>query len=163
MEQTVRVYRGSLRNVVLCVAFAFGTVFCATGAVVNRPSIGAMVAFGLGALLALYVCFRVAVMKAVATPNGLTLHGPLLTVTVPWERVAQVVGDDTETDFHVLPVRAPVLVLTNGRRVKVRQASSYDLSVRSIRHNTNTRADHIAAELEAMRVAYSARPATSVD
>jgi hypothetical protein len=160
MEQTARVYRGLVRNAVLCVAFALVTVFSAFGAVVSRPSVGVMVAFGLFALLTLYICVRVAVMKAVATPNGMTLHGPLLTVTVPWERVSQVVGDDTETDFHLIPVRAPVLVLTNGRRVKVRQASSYDLT---IGHSTNTQADHIAAELEAIRLAYSSRPATSLD
>ncbi|NJC73653.1 hypothetical protein HC031_28595 [Planosporangium thailandense] len=89
------------------------------------------------------------------------MNGLLWTAIVRWERISKVVGDDTETDFGLIPVRAPVLVLTDGRRFKVRQASCYDLSARSSRHHTNTWVDHVAAELEIIRLAYSSRPETA--
>jgi hypothetical protein len=58
---------------------------------------------------------------------------------VRWVRVAKVVGDDTDSNRGLIPVRAPVLLLTDGRRFKVMQAAVYDLSARSIRHPPGAR------------------------
>jgi tetratricopeptide (TPR) repeat protein len=160
LRQPLAVYRSRLRNNILCAAFGLVTVFATSAAVASRPSTGTTVGLGLFALLTLYICVRVAVMKAVATPEGLILNGPLWTAIVRWERVAKVVGDDTKRDAGLIPVRAPVLLLTDGRRFKVRQASVYDLSARGV--HTNTWVNHVAAELEVIRLTYSARPETSL-
>jgi tetratricopeptide (TPR) repeat protein len=151
LRRPLAVYRSRLRNNVLCAAFGLVTVLATITAVASRPSTGATVGIGMLALLTLYVSVRVAVMKAVATPEGLILNGPLWTAIVRWERVAKVVGDHTESDTGPILVRAPVLVLTDGRRFKVRQASCYDLSARSVRHHTNAWVNHVAAELEIIR------------
>jgi hypothetical protein len=152
MTRTIQVYRGALRNAVLCVAFALGAAIFAFGAAVTRRPVAATVAFGLVAVLMLVMSVRSALMKAVATAEGLELHRPLRTFTVPWTEIAQIKGADTETDGHLLPVRSPVLILVTGRRVKMPMVSSYSLSLRS---QPETRADRIAAELESLRLAYS--------
>jgi hypothetical protein len=152
MEQTLRVYRGQPRNTILAVAFGCGAAFFAAAAAVSRPSIGGMVGFGLLAALMLYVAVRCALMKAVATPAGLALHGPFWTVRIRWADIAKIEGADTETDARLFAVRAPVLVLTRGHRVKVIMASSYDLSPKN---GANTNADRIATELESLRTAHT--------
>jgi hypothetical protein len=154
MMQTTQVYRGALRNAFLCVAFTFGAAIFTSFtyfAAVTRQSVAAMVGFGLVALLLLYVAVRAALMKAVATQEGLTLQGPLHTFSVPWARIAGIKGANTETD-GVLPVRAPVLVLANGRRIKIRMVSSYTFSIGD---RANSRADQVATELESLRLAHS--------
>jgi Bacterial PH domain len=150
MEQTVRVYRGRLRNVVLCVAFGLVAVLLAVAAAISRDSVGAVVAFGVLALVMLYFAVRTAMMKAVATPGGLNLHGPLRTFAVPWSEITEIRGADTETDARLLPVRAPVLVLANGRRLKLSMVSSYSLFTGN---RSDSTADRVAAELESLRAA----------
>ena len=108
----------------------------------------------------LYASIGLAVMRAVAPPQGLTLYGPLWTAGLRWERVAMVVTGDVRHTVGLIPVRAPVLVLTDGRRFTVRQAAAYNLRARSARHDTHTWVDEIAAELEIIRLAYSPRPQT---
>jgi hypothetical protein len=134
------------------VAFALGVAIFAFGAAVSRQSVAAMVGFGLLALLMLYLAVRTALMKAVATQEGLTLHGPFRTFSVRWAEIVRITGADTETDGHLLPVRAPVLVLANGRRMKMRMVSSYAFFTAD---RANTRADRAATELESLRLAYS--------
>jgi len=152
MEQPSRVYRGQPRNTILAVAFAVGAAFFAAVAAVSRPSVGGMVGFGLLAALMLYVSVRCALMKAVATPTGVALHGPFWTVRIPWADIAKIEGGDTETDARLVAVRAPVLVLTRGRRVKLIMASSYDLSPTN---GATTNADRIATELESLRATHT--------
>ncbi len=144
-----RVFRGVSRNLVLAAAFAFGAAFFAAVAILTAASVGGAIVAGLVAAGMAYVSVRCALMKAVATPEELCLHGPLRTVVVPWSSIERIVSDDTETDARFLAVRAPVLVLRTGRRIKVRMVSSYDLS--PTRHSPD-HADHAAAELEAIRV-----------
>jgi hypothetical protein len=138
------------------------TVFATVTAITSRPSTGAPLGFGLFALLMLYVSIRVAVMKAVATPEGLILNGPLWKAIVRWQRVANVVADDTDSNVGLIPVRSPVLLLTDGRRFKVEQAACYDLTARSARHHTNTWVNQVAAELEVIRQTYRPQSDTSL-
>jgi hypothetical protein len=152
MMQTTQVYRGVFRNAVLCVAFTLGVAIFTFGAAVTRHPVAAMVVFGLLALLMLYLAVRTALMKAVATQEGLTLHGPFRTFSVQWAEIERITGADTETDGHLLPVRAPVLVLANGRRTKMPMVSSYAFFTGD---RANTRADRVATELESLRLAYS--------
>jgi hypothetical protein len=160
LRQPLAVYRSRLRNNVLCAAFGLVTVFATIAAVASRPSTGATVGSALFVLLTLYVSVRMAVMKAIATPEGLILNGPLWTAIVRWERVATVVADDS--NGGLIPVRAPVLVLADGRRFKVRQASVYDLSARHVRHHPNTWVNHVVAELEVIRLTHSFPPDASI-
>jgi tetratricopeptide (TPR) repeat protein len=152
LRQPLAVYRSRLRNNVLCAAFGLVTLVATIPVVASWPSTGATVWLTLFVLLTLYVSVRMAVMKAIATPEGLILNGPLWTVIVRWQRVATVVADDTAHNGGLIPVRAPVLVLTDGRRFKVRQASVYDLSARHVRHHPNAWVNHVAAELEVIRL-----------
>jgi tetratricopeptide (TPR) repeat protein len=160
LRQPLAVYRSRLRNTVLCAAFGLVTVLATDAAAASRPSTGTTIGLGLFALLMFYLCVRMAVMKAIATPEGLILNGPLWTAIVRWNRVAKVVEDDTANNLSLIPVRAPVLLLTDGRRFKVRQAGAYDLHPRSVNHDTNTWTNHIATELDAIRLTYSSRPDT---
>jgi hypothetical protein len=84
-------------------------VLAAVAAAGSRPSTGATVGLGLFAAAILYVCLPVAVVRAVATPQGLMLYGPLWAANVRWDRVAMVVAGDK---VGPMPVRSPVLLLT---------------------------------------------------
>jgi len=160
LRQPLATYQNRQRNTILSVAFAVVSVLAALAAVASRPSTGTTVGLGLVALLTLYSCIRVTVMKAVATPEGLILDGPLWKAIVRWERVAKVVGDDSDHHRGLIPVRAPILLLTDGRRFKIKQAAFYDLGARGVPHHAHTRTNQIAAELEAIRDTYSSRPDT---
>jgi hypothetical protein len=161
LRQPLAVYRNRQRNTVLCVAFGLLAVLAGSVAVAGRPSTGTTVGFGLVALLMLYACLRVAVMRAVPTPQGLMLYGPLWTAVLRWDRVAMVVAGDAHTTVSLIPVRAPVLILTDGRRFTVRQAAAYDLRTGSARPDAHTWVDDVAAELEVIRLAYRPQPQPS--
>jgi Flp pilus assembly protein TadD len=161
LRQPLAVYRNRVRNTVLCAAFGFLAVLAAVVAVASRPSTGTTVGFGLLALLMLYASVRVGVMRAVATPQGLMVYGPLWTAILRWERVATVVTGDAHTTVGLIPVRAPVLILTDGRRFTVRQAAAYDLRARTVGHHSHTWVDEVAAELEVIRLAYRPQPQPS--
>jgi len=160
LRQPLAEYQNRLRNTILCAQFALATVLAGGVAVASRPSTGATVGFGLFALLTLYISIRVAVMKAVATPEGLVLNGPLWKAIVRWDRVAKVIAGDAKTPLGVIRVRAPVLILADDRRYIVTQTAHYDLGAGDARPRTNTPVNRIAAELEAIRLANTARPDT---
>ena len=159
-RRPIAVYHSRLRNNVLCAAFGFVAVVAALAAVASRPATSATISLTTFALLTLYVSIRVAVMKAIATPDGLILNGPLWKAIVRWERVAMVVADDTDNNTALIAVRAPVLLLTDGRRFTIKQAAFYDLGARDADHHTRTTVNQVAAELEAIRLTYSPRPGT---
>ena len=161
LRQPLAVYRNRVRDTVLSAAFGLLTVLAAVVAVAGRPSTGTTVGFGLVALLMLYTCLRVAVMRAEATPQGLMLYGPLWTAILRWERVAAVVTGDAHTTVTLIPVRAPVLILTDGRRFTVRQAAAYKLRARTVGHHSHTWVDEVAADLEVIRLAYRPQPQTA--
>jgi hypothetical protein len=75
--------------------------------------------------------------------------------------VAEVIGDDTDNTIGLIRVRAPVLLPTDGRRFRVKQAAYYDVRGRRNSRHTNTPANHAAAQLENIRQAYGPQPATS--
>jgi hypothetical protein len=95
-------------------------------------------------------------MKATATPQGLILNGPLWKATLPWERVAEVISDDTSGLTGLIQVRTPVLLLTDGRRFRLVQAGFYDPGHHN--HQAAGPARRIAAELEALRLTHCPRP-----
>lgn len=92
---------------------------------------------------------------------GLMLYGPLWTAILRWERVATVVTGDAHTTVSLIPVRAPVLILPDGRRFTVRQAAAYHLGPRTVRHHSQIWVDEVAAELEVIRLAYRSQPQPS--
>jgi cytochrome c-type biogenesis protein CcmH/NrfG len=161
LRQPLADYRNRARNTVLCAAFGVLAVLAGSVAVAGRPSTATTVGFGLIALLMLYTSLRVGVMRAVPTPQGLMLYGPLWTAILRWERVATVVTGDAHTTVSLIPVRAPVLILTDGRRFTIRQAAAYDLRTRTVPHPAHTWVDDVAAELEVIRLAYRPQPQPS--
>jgi hypothetical protein len=158
LRQPLAVYRSRLRNNVLAAAFGLAAALATIAAAASRPSTGPAIGLGLFALLMLYICVRMAVMKAIATPEGLILNGPLWKAIVRWDRVAKVIGDDPDNNIGLIPVRAPTLLLTNGQRFKIKQAAYYGLSTRSVSHHQNTPIHHIVAELESIRRTYTPPP-----
>lgn len=155
LRRPLAVYQCRLRNTVLSAAFALVAVIAGVTAAASRPDTGPTVGFGLFAVLMLYVSARVRAMKAVATAEGLLLHGPLWTAIVRWDRVTHVLDDGRR---GLIPVRAPILVLTNGARFRVKQAAFYDLSSHNARHHITNPVTSIVAELEAVRRTYSSHP-----
>lgn len=138
-----KVYRATFRNGLLCTAFGAGTAIFAAAAVLPDTPVAYRAGFAALAALMAVVAVRCARMRLVAEQDGLRMYGPLINQFVRWDAMRQIVGTDTETDGNLLPVRAPVIVLTNGRRLKARAASSYGLR--------NTAADRTATELETLR------------
>ncbi len=138
-----KVYRATVRNTLLCAAFAAGTAIFTAAAVLPGTPVGYRAGFAVVAALMAVIAVRCARMRLVAEQDGLRMYGPLINQFVRWDAIRQIVGTDTETDGNLLPVRAPVIVLDNGRRLKARAASFYGLR--------NTAADRTATELDALR------------
>jgi tetratricopeptide (TPR) repeat protein len=154
------VYRDRQRNTVLSAAFAIvgaAALACAFG---SRPSTAGTVVCGLLALLTLYTSARVAVMKAIATPQELILDGPWWKAIVTWDRVAHVTADQPKTTRGLLVVRSPVLLLADGRRFTVKQAAAYDLRARRSQQ-VRAQVAQMATELEAIRLAHTSRAESS--
>ena len=147
------VLRARFRIVFLTLAFLAGTAFFVVAAVLPDTPPGYRVAFGAVALLFAVVAVRCARMRVVASADGLTMHGPLNNQTVRWADMKRIVGSDTETDGRLLPVRAPVILLTDGRKIKVRPISSYAVFGSA----GGTYADRMAARLEEYRNAHAVR------
>jgi hypothetical protein len=139
-----RVFRARFRLVVLTVAFLAAAALVGVGAAVTTMSPVARGAMVLAALLFALVGLRCARMRLVTGPDGLHLHGVFMSRLLPWSSIRQIVADDTETDLG-LPVRAPLIYLADGKKIKARAASSYALGRRP------TVADQIAADLEELR------------
>lgn len=147
------VFRARFRIVLLTLAFLTGAaVFVVAAALPDTPP-GYRVAYGFVALIFGAVAVRCARMRVVATTEGLRMHGPLHNQTVRWADMTRIVGSDTETDGRVLPVRAPVIVMADGRKIKVRPISSYAVFPPA----DGTYADRTAARLEEYRVAHAVR------
>lgn len=143
--QGAKVYRGTTRIVVLTLAFLVAAAFFAGVAVIAKDSKGLAIGSWVVAALCLIFALRFPFMKAVATPEGLKLHGPIGNATFAWSDIASISGGETGTDGALIPVRAPVLTLTSGKKVEVMPASTYGKSS----------AGQIAAELESMRRGYT--------
>lgn len=147
------VFRARFRIVFLTVAFLAGTaVFVAAALVPDTPP-GYRVTFGAVALVFAVMAVRCARMRVVATSEGLAMYGPLHNQTVRWADMSRIVGSDTETDGRVLPVRAPVILMADGRKIKIRPISSYAV----FRSADGTYADRTAARLEEYRVGHTVR------
>ncbi|MFF5292074.1 tetratricopeptide repeat protein [Paractinoplanes globisporus] len=163
LRQPLAVYQNRHRNNVLCAAYGAWAALAAVIAVTSRPQTASTIGFGLLALLLLYASIRVTAMKAIATREGLILDGPLWKALVRWDQVTQVVDDNPDNTHGPVPIRAPTLLLTNGRRLTVRQAGCYDLTARNVYRQPTNPIHHITAELEAIRRTYSSSPDTSPD
>jgi PH (Pleckstrin Homology) domain-containing protein len=85
-------------------------------------------------------------MRLVAGPDGLRVQGVFGSRLLPWSTIREITVGDTESDLG-LPVRAPVIKLTDGQQVKAKAASSYAFGHRP------TTADVIATDLERVRAA----------
>ncbi|HEY9411739.1 MAG TPA: hypothetical protein VIP77_19325 [Jiangellaceae bacterium] len=140
-----RVYRGT-RRVVMAAVFVVAAAFFAGVAILSAgdagtPTTPANLVWWL--IVALFVAFasRFLFMRAVATPDGLKVHGPLGTASFGWDEIVAIQVADTETDATWLTVRAPVLLLASGLSVEVTPAATYRRSA----------ARRMAGELEALR------------
>jgi hypothetical protein len=147
------VLRARFRIVVLTAAFLAGAaVFVAAALMPDTPP-GYRVAFGAVALVFAVLAVRCARMRVVATSEGLTMYGPLHNQTVRWADMMRIVGSDTETDGRTLPVRAPVILMPGGRKIKIRPLSSYAVFPPA----DGTYADRMAARLEEYRTGHTTR------
>jgi hypothetical protein len=140
-----RSFRGVPRIGVWMGVFVLSAAFFAMVALVTAESAG----WRIGAWLIVAVCLlgmaRLPFMKAVATEDGLKLHGPVGNAFYPWNAIASISSAHTDTDGTLFVIRAPVLTLTNGKKIEVTAAGSY----------RGATAARIAAELESLRQAHS--------
>jgi len=140
-----KVYRGVPRIVALTVVFLVAAGFCAAAAVLAKESRG--LAIGLWVLAALFLVFalRFPFTRAVATPEGLKVHSAVGNASFRWSEIASISSGKTEQEGSFISVRAPVLHLTNGKKVPVSPASTY----------SSAAAARLASELDSMRQSYS--------
>jgi hypothetical protein len=113
---------------------------------VFTANVAGRIGAGVLAAIMLYVAVRTVLMRAVVSADGIRLHGPLHTLTVPWSEVTEVTSGDTETDGNLLPVRTPVLKRAQARRIKLTMVSSYAFGP-----SRETNADRAAKEIEDIR------------
>jgi hypothetical protein len=147
------VFRARFRIIFLTAAFLAGAaVFVAAALLPDTPP-GYRVAFGAVALVFAVVAVRCARMRVVASADGLVMYGPLHNQSVRWSDMTRIVGTDTETDGRLLPVRAPVILMADGRKIKIRPISSYAVFPSA----DATYADRMAARLEEYRVQHAVR------
>lgn len=93
--------------------------------VLSESSPGAVLGCGGVSLLFLLVAWRFARMRALATAEGVKVHAPLFTITVGWREMREIVSSSDEIDAGMFSVYAPLIVRTDGRKVRVAAASSW--------------------------------------
>ncbi|MFI7603263.1 hypothetical protein [Actinoplanes sp. NPDC049681] len=140
------IFRTPPRAAILAIAFLLGAGFFATGAAPPSASAGARLALGGVALAFSVVALRCARMRIVASDACLKLYGPLFNQAIRWADIRTNVAAESGVDARTFGVRTPVIVLTSDRKVKAQPVSSYSFS-----GGTDTPADRIAGQLEALR------------
>jgi Bacterial PH domain len=140
-----KVFRGVPRIVALTLVFLFGAGFAAFAAALSKDSRGLAIGLWILAGVLLLLALRFPFTRAVATPEGLKLHGAVGNATFRWSEIASISSGKTEQEGSFINVRAPVLHLTSGKKVPVAPASTYSTDA----------AARTAAELDHLRQSYS--------
>lgn len=140
-----KVFRGVPRIVALTVVFLIGAAFFAGAAAFAKDSKGLAIALWVLALVSLLLALRFPFTRAVATPEGLTVHGAVGNASFKWSDIASISAAKTEQEGALISVRAPVLHLTSGKKVPVSPASAYSTQA----------AARTAAELDQLRQQFS--------
>jgi hypothetical protein len=140
-----KVFRGVPRIVALTVVFLIGAAFFAGAAVLSKESKGLAIGLWILAAVSLLLALRFPFTRAVATPEGLKLHGAVGNATFKWSDISSITSTKTEQEGALISVRAPVLHLASGKTVPVAPASAYSTEA----------AARTAAELEALRASYT--------
>ncbi|HZM74291.1 MAG TPA: hypothetical protein VFC19_01110 [Candidatus Limnocylindrales bacterium] len=140
-----RVYRGVPRIVALTAVFLIGAGFFAGAAVLAKESKGLAIGLWVLAGVSLLLALRFPFTRAVATPEGLKLHGAVGNASFKWSEIASISATKTEQEGALISVRAPVLHLASGKNVPVAPASTY----------SSDAAARTAAELDQLRQQFS--------
>ena len=140
-----RVYRGVPRIVALTVVFLIGAGFSAFAATLAKESRGLAIGLWVLAGVLFLLALRIPFTRAVATPEGLKLHGAVGNASFKWADIASISSGKTEQEGSFISVRAPVLHLTSGKKVPVTPASTY----------SSDAAARTAAELDQLRQQFS--------
>lgn len=140
-----KVYRGVPRIVALTLVFLVAAGFSAFAATLSKDSQGLAIGLWILAGLLFLLGVRFPFTRAVATSDGLKLHGPVGNASFKWADIASVSSGKTEQEGAFFNVRAPMLHLTSGKKVPVAPASTY----------SSDAAARTAAELEQLRASYT--------
>lgn len=140
-----RVYRGVPRIVALTLVFLLAAGFAAFAATLSKESRGLAIGLWILAGVLLLLGLRFPFTRAVASPEGLKLHGAVGNAAFKWADIASISSGKTEQEGAFFNVRAPVLHLTSGKTVPVTPASTY----------SGEAAARTAAELEELRRQFS--------
>lgn len=125
MERMYQVFRLRPRLILLTAAFVAGAAFFGGAAVLSKSSPGAVLGCGGVSLLFLLVAWRFGRTRALATAEGVKVYAPLFTISVGWREMREIVSSSGEIDAGMFSVYAPLIVRTDGRKVRVAAASSW--------------------------------------
>lgn len=142
---STKVYRGVPRIVALTLVFLVAAGFAAFAATLSKESKGLAIGLWILAGVLLLLGLRFPFTRAVATPEGLKLHGAVGNASYRWADIASISSGKTEQEGAFINVRAPVLHLTSGKKVPVAPASTYSTDA----------AARTATELDQLRQQFS--------
>lgn len=140
-----KVFRGVPRIVALTVVFFIGAAFFAGAATLAKESKGLAIGLWVLAAVSFLLALRFPFTRAVASTEGLKVHGAVGNASFKWSDIASISANKTEQEGALISVRAPVLHLTSGKTVPVSPASAYSTQA----------AARTAAELDQLRQQFS--------
>jgi Bacterial PH domain len=147
-----RTYRDPSRRVFLCLGFLALAAFLG-GAAALATGVARVVLTSLAVPVAA-LAVRSLFFRLVATAGGLRVHGPLGNRAYAWSEIERIeVGRDSVNSMNPLIFShqwVPVAYLTNGRRVRLTEITSYTIRESA---RDGTMAARAARELELARVA----------
>jgi Bacterial PH domain len=148
-----RTYRDPSRRVFLCLGFLALAAFLG-GAAALATGVARVVLTSLAVPVAA-LAVRSLFFRLVATAGGLRVHGPLGNRAYAWSEIERIeVGRDSVNSMNPLMIFShqwvPVAYLTNGRRVRLTEITSYTIRESA---RDGTMAARAARELELARVA----------
>jgi hypothetical protein len=146
-----RTYRKLSQQVFSCLGFVLLAAFL--GFAATFATGGARLAVAVPAVLVGALGVRMLFLRVVVTGSGLRVHGPLGNHTYAWDGIERIeVGEDSVNWTNVVPFVnyqwIPVVRLTNGRKVKLTEITSYTMRQRA---RDATLAARVANELESAR------------